>query len=130
MVIIHSEHGISCPNTCFREATQKKALLDSSMRGAQHVGTRPRGSPSPWGGSLEAYYWCYGETDFMCIMDIPESAKADQTRTNRRGFRHLQRKAHPSNHCLMDEMDEFTLPGQLTPTSPSPSLQEGRYSGS
>ena len=28
------------------------------------------------GGSLEAYYWCYGETDFMCIMDIPESAKA------------------------------------------------------
>ena len=27
------------------------------------------------GGTLEAYYWCYGETDFMCIMDVPDSAK-------------------------------------------------------
>ena len=27
------------------------------------------------GGTLEAYYWCYGATDFMCIMDVPDSAK-------------------------------------------------------
>ncbi len=27
------------------------------------------------GGTLEAYYWCYGDTDFMCIMDVPDSAK-------------------------------------------------------
>ena len=26
-------------------------------------------------GTLEAYYWCYGDTDFMCIMDVPDSAK-------------------------------------------------------
>tara|TARA_B100000287_G_C20452206_1_gene709926 strand:+ start:264 stop:575 length:312 start_codon:yes stop_codon:yes gene_type:complete len=25
------------------------------------------------GGSLEAYYWCYGSTDFMCIVDVPSS---------------------------------------------------------
>ena len=27
------------------------------------------------GGTLDAYYWCYGDTDFMCIMDVPDSAK-------------------------------------------------------
>ena len=24
------------------------------------------------GGNLEAYYWCYGSTDFLAIMDFPD----------------------------------------------------------
>ena len=24
------------------------------------------------GGKLEAYYWCYGSTDFLAIMDFPD----------------------------------------------------------
>ena len=28
-----------------------------------------------FGGTLEAYYWCYGQTDFMCIMDVPDNIK-------------------------------------------------------
>ena len=28
-----------------------------------------------FGGTLEAYYWCYGEKDFMCIMNVPDKVK-------------------------------------------------------
>ncbi len=24
------------------------------------------------GGKLEAYYWCYGNTDFIAIMEFPD----------------------------------------------------------
>ena len=28
------------------------------------------------GGSLESYYWCYGNTDFIMIVDLPSEAAA------------------------------------------------------
>ncbi len=28
------------------------------------------------GGSLESYYWCYGNTDFIMIADIPSESAA------------------------------------------------------
>ena len=28
------------------------------------------------GGNLEAYYWCYGEKDFLMILDIPSESMA------------------------------------------------------
>tara|TARA_X000000368_G_scaffold207082_1_gene163479 strand:- start:1101 stop:1412 length:312 start_codon:yes stop_codon:yes gene_type:complete len=28
------------------------------------------------GGSLEAYYWCYGEMDFMMIINVPSEEMA------------------------------------------------------
>ncbi|MBR17366.1 MAG: GYD domain protein [Euryarchaeota archaeon] len=28
-----------------------------------------------FGGTLEAYYWCYGQTDFFCIVDVPDKIK-------------------------------------------------------
>ena len=70
------------------------------------------------GGSLEAYYWCYGETDFMCIMDIPESAKAAKLALTVGASGTFNGKLTPL--ITVDEMDEicktdigeFTLPGQ------------------
>ena len=35
------------------------------------------------GGKLEAYYWCYGSTDFLAIMDFP-----DHTYSNWNGVKH------------------------------------------
>ena len=31
---------------------------------------------SSMGGTLEAYYWCYGEKDFLMILDIPSESMA------------------------------------------------------
>lgn len=70
------------------------------------------------GGSLEAYYWCYGETDFMCIMDIPESAKAAKLALTVGASGTFNGRLTPL--ITVDEMDEicdtdigeFTLPGQ------------------
>ena len=70
------------------------------------------------GGALEAYYWCYGETDFMCIMDIPESAKAAKLALTVGASGTFNGKLTPL--ITVDEMDEicntdigeFTLPGQ------------------
>ena len=28
------------------------------------------------GGSLESYYWCYGDTDFIMIADLPSESAA------------------------------------------------------
>ena len=28
------------------------------------------------GGSLEAYYWAFGDTDFYCIAELPDTASA------------------------------------------------------
>ena len=31
---------------------------------------------SEMGGSLESYYWCYGNTDFIMIADLPSESAA------------------------------------------------------
>ena len=70
------------------------------------------------GGALEAYYWCYGETDFMCIMDIPECAKATKFALTGGASGSFNGKRTPL--ITVEEMDDicatdigkFTLPGQ------------------
>ena len=49
------------------------------------------------GGSLEAYYWSFGEMDFMMIADIPQ-AMAVKFFSPRRSIWSLQWKADTSHH--------------------------------
>ena len=70
------------------------------------------------GGSLEADYWCYGDTDFMCIMDVPDSAKVAKLSLIVGASGSFNGKLTPL--ITVEEMDqicntdigEFTLPGQ------------------
>ena len=69
------------------------------------------------GGTLEAYYWCYGDTDFMCIMDVPDSAKIAKLSLHIGASGTFQGKLTPL--ISVEEMDEickadignFRLPG-------------------
>ena len=70
------------------------------------------------GGSLEAYYWCYGEKDFMCIMDVPDQVKITAFALEVGASGVFNGKLTPL--ITVEEMDEitsvklgdFTLPGQ------------------
>ena len=70
------------------------------------------------GGTLEAYYWCYGETDFMCIMDVPDSAKIGKLSLFIGASGTFNGKLTPL--ITVDEMDaickadigDFRLPGE------------------
>ena len=69
------------------------------------------------GGTLEAFYWCYGDTDFMCIMDVPDSAKLAKLSLHFGASGTFQGKLTPL--ISVEEMDEickadignFRLPG-------------------
>ena len=70
------------------------------------------------GGTLEAYYWCYGDTDFMCIMDVPDSAKIAKLSLSIGASGTFNGKLTPL--ITVEEMDDicdadigdFRLPGQ------------------
>ena len=69
------------------------------------------------GGTLDAYYWCYGDTDFMCIMDVPDSAKIAKLSLHIGASGTFQGKLTPL--ISVEEMDDickadigdFRLPG-------------------
>ncbi len=71
-----------------------------------------------FGGTLEAYYWCYGEKDFMCIMDVPDKVKITAFALAVGASGVFNGKLTPL--ITVEEMDEitnvelgnFTLPGQ------------------
>ena len=70
------------------------------------------------GGTLDAYYWCYGDTDFMCIMDVPDSAKIAKLALHIGASGTFSGKLTPL--ISVEEMDDicnadignFRLPGQ------------------
>ena len=53
---------------------------------------------SAMGGSIEAYYWCYGDMDFMMIINL-ESEEMDKILPSCRGVGRFQRKTHSSDFC-------------------------------
>ena len=71
-----------------------------------------------FGGTLEAYYWCYGQTDFMCIMDVPDNIKITAFSLAVGASGVFNGKLTPM--ITVEEMDEianadlgdFRLPGQ------------------
>ena len=71
-----------------------------------------------FGGTLEAYYWCYGDKDFMCIMDVPDSAKIAKLSLHIGASGTFSGKLTPL--ITVEEMDDicnadigdFRLPGQ------------------
>ena len=70
------------------------------------------------GRTLESYYWCYGDTDFMCIMDVPDSAKIAKLALHIGASGTFSGKLTPL--IAVEEMDDicnadigdFRLPGQ------------------
>jgi len=70
------------------------------------------------GGTLEAYYWCYGEKDFMCIMDVPDNIKISALSLTIGASGTFNGKLTPL--ISVEEMDQitsadlgdFNLPGQ------------------
>ena len=71
-----------------------------------------------FGGKLEAYYWCYGQTDFVCIMDVPDNVKITKFSLAVGASGVFNGKLTPL--ITVEEMDEITeadigdfrLPGQ------------------
>lgn len=57
------------------------------------------------GGKLEAYYWCYGSTDFLAIMDFPDHTTVTGMALNIAASGKFQGNITPL--ITVEEMDEM-----------------------
>jgi len=46
------------------------------VKAAPSGGTRWWTPSSPWGGSIECFYYAFGETDVLGVFDVPDQAGA------------------------------------------------------
>ena len=53
------------------------------------------------GGKLEAYYWCYGSTDFLAIMDFPDHTTVTGMALNIAASGKFQGNITPLITCLL-----------------------------
>ncbi len=57
------------------------------------------------GGKVEAYYWCYGSTDFLAIMDFPDHTTVTGMALNIAASGSFQGNITPL--ITVEEMDEM-----------------------
>ena len=70
------------------------------------------------GGTLEAYYWCYGEKDFLMILDIPSESMAIKFSLAIGAWGGFQGKLTPiitveqMDQAIATDLPEMRLPGE------------------
>ena len=65
-----------CPSTCSRSATHSTASRGLSRREARPARPLRQAAAESVGGTLESFYFAFGDTDVFAVADLPDNAAA------------------------------------------------------